>query len=534
MNIDGVVTERVPATPIEDVRCWDLSEGKNAWTRYCTDESKMSGDCSAIYLPANEAELVAVLRHLASSGEHATISGMRTGVVGGAVPQGGAVIAMDAMNAFLGYGEDKDGFFVRVQPNLTLASLNRILRHHPSQQNALQEGVALRVQRQGRFFYPVDPTEQNSSLGGNVAANSSGARSYRYGPTRDWVRRLRVVLPNGDVLDVKRGEHLFQGRELKISTSDGPVLLRLPSYDFNNQVKNAAGFFCHEGMDLVDLFVGSEGTLGVITEIDLRIIPWYHSFSMLFFFPADEDALAFVSSLKSCPELTPDFIEFFDGAALELIRGVQARGALSHLPQPPSNAGSAVFLDLEGEENDLEAIMTALEPLLERNKGSAVNSWCLHDRRGQELLQSFRHSIPETVFQHVGGLKGQHPGIHKMGTDVSVPDAAFPEMMSFYAQVLKEKGLEWVTFGHVGDNHPHVEIILKDMDDFQRAKDACRLFAMKAIELGGSPCAEHGIGKMKREYLLYMYEPEGVAQMASLKKAIDPQGILNRGNILEW
>ena len=348
---------------LSEIKRWDGSLDPLP-SSLLTDESKLSGHAVEVFFPTDEAQLATLLKHLSVQGGHATISAMRTGVVGGAVPQGGSLISMNRMDAFLGLGKDDEGYFVRVQPNLTLRSLQRLLRQRYSSLPQLQAGVGMEMDASGPFFYPVDPTEQNGSLGGNVAANSSGARSYRYGPTRDWVRRLRVMLPNGDVLDITRGEHRFHGREARIVTEDGTVELRLPGYDFNRGVKNAAGLYCHEDMDLIDLFIGSEGTLGVITEIDLRLIPSYPVLSILMFFPGDDEALGFVNDLRLSESLRPDLIEFFDVAALDLIRDVKYKGGLKRLPSPPSYAGAAVFFDIPSHIHDVKSVSDSLRLLV--------------------------------------------------------------------------------------------------------------------------------------------------------------------------
>ena len=151
----------------------------------------------------------------------------------------------------------------------------------------------------------------------------------------------------------------------------------------------------------------------------------------------------------------------------------------------------------------------------------------------RERIRQLRHCIPKTVFEYVASLKGEMPDIHKMGTDMSVPDSAAEEMMSYYAEELDAAGLEYVVFGHLGNNHPHVEIILHSMDDFARAKEVYSKFAVKAVELGGSPSAEHGIGKIKRDYMELMYGKDGVEALRKVKAVLDPKGILNIGNILE-
>ena len=147
-------------------------------------------------------------------------------------------------------------------------------------------------------------------------------------------------------------------------------------------------------------------------------------------------------------------------------------------------------------------------------------------------MRELRHSIPRSIFEYVASLKGEMPGIHKMGTDMSVPDDAADEMMAYYAEQLDAAGLEYVVFGHIGNNHPHVEIILKSMDEFERAKEIYQRFAAKAVELGGSPSAEHGIGKIKTDYMILMYGEKGVEEIRRVKSILDPKDILCRGNIV--
>ncbi|MDD7423664.1 MAG: FAD-linked oxidase C-terminal domain-containing protein, partial [Candidatus Methanomethylophilaceae archaeon] len=122
---------------------------------------------------------------------------------------------------------------------------------------------------------------------------------------------------------------------------------------------------------------------------------------------------------------------------------------------------------------------------------------------------------------------------NKMGTDMSVPEERNREMMAEYGRVLESYGLEYVIFGHLGNCHPHAEIILKDMEDLRKAKEAYAVLARRAFELGGSPSAEHGIGKLKRDYTMMMYGAEGTEGIRRMKMAFDPNMILNRGNIIE-
>ena len=503
----------------------DLSED----SPYTIDECKIRGYADSVAIPENEDDIRSVIR----SGAKITVSGMRTGMCGGSVPYGGTVLSMERFDKILGVGKDERGFYVRVQPFVTVRRLNEFLRRKeylsvPS----LTEGAAEEISKDpDGYFYPVDPTELDGSLGGNIASNASGPRTFKYGPTRNWVRRVRVVLSDGSVLDIKRGHITADGRILKIPFADGIRTVKMPDYEFNTSVKNAAGLFSKDGMDAVDLFVGSEGIFGVITEADLYLAHSHPLISNILFLPNDGDAYA-LSRDFTTTGVTPEFLEFFDSGSLDLIRRSRVDDPrFTEMPDIPEDAGSALFFDLPINE-DLAHSYYLLEPVIKKHGGSLEKSWCGYELKDRERFFAFRHSVPQTIFEYVARLKGSSaPKINKMGTDMSVPLDRLDEMMAYYDEVITRYGLEYVIFGHIGNGHPHVEIILKDMDDFEKAKKAYLELAQKAIDLGGSPSAEHGIGKMKSQYVEMMYGKKGVEEMRAVKKVMDPEGKFNPGNI---
>ena len=201
------------------------------------------------------------------------------------------------------------------------------------------------------------------------------------------------------------------------------------------------------------------------------------------------------------------------------------------MPDIPEDAGSALFFDLPIDDN-LKDNFRRLEHVIAKHGGSLRNSWCGYELKDRQRFFAFRHAVPQSIFDYVARLKGASaPGINKMGTDMSVPLDKLDEMMVAYDEVITRYGLEYVIFGHIGNGHPHVEIILKDMDDLERARQAYMELAAKAIELGGSPSAEHGIGKLKVDYVRMMYGDDGVEQMRAVKRAMDPKYLFNPGNI---
>ena len=501
---------------------------------YLRDESSLTGRAGSVILPYDENELREAIRYANSKGIKVTVRGMGTGVCGGAVPQGGDVLSMEHMSGVTGVGRDDEGYFLRVLPCTTIQEINDLLmsRSFDGLEDVTEGAVSALASEPVPYLYPVDPTEMGGSIGGNIATNASGPRTLRYGPTRDWVRGLRVVLPDGNYIAMTRGEHVADGRRISFPAGRNYYSFELPRYDSRTGVKNATGPVISEGMDLVDLFIGSEGVFGVVTEADIRLVPWYGTVSCILFLPSDADALAVIREMRSDDLVDPEFLEYMDHGSLDLLRGVmEADPALLPVPTLPADAGAAVFTDL-ADTGDMDARFRRLGEILSRHGGSLDATWCGHEASDRSRMRSLRHAIPRSVFEYVASLKSEMPRIHKMGTDMSVPDDACDEMMSFYASELDAAGLEYVVFGHMGDNHPHVEIILRSMEDFERASEVYARFAAKAVELGGSPSAEHGIGKIKTGYIGLMYGEDAVADLRRIKSVLDPNGVLCPGNMI--
>ena len=240
------------------------------------------------------------------------------------MPLEGDVLSLERMTGVIGIGIDERGYFLRVLPCTTIEEINRVLRSRDfSHLIDVTEGARERLASEPvPYFYPVDPTEMSGSIGGNIACNASGPRTYKYGPTRDWVRRLRIVLPEGQFIDFKRGEYKAEGRRMSFPAGRSYFSFDIPSYDFNTGVKNAAGPMFHEDMDLIDMFVGSEGIFGIIAEADVYLAPWHPLVSNILFFPTDEECLAAVREMREDPLVDPEFLEYMDGKSLDLIRGV--------------------------------------------------------------------------------------------------------------------------------------------------------------------------------------------------------------------
>lgn len=450
---------------------------------YLTDASNVRGHAEALVRPRDAAEVSEVLRHCQAHGIPVTVTAARTSTTSGPVPFGGWLLSTERLDAIEHIGVD-----------IATAGAGVLL-------GRLQEAV----EAQGRLF-PPDPTSRHEcTLGAAIACNASGARTFRYGPTRPWVEALDVVLPTGELLHVQRGT---------------PVPADWPTPRWQEpHVKTAAGYA--PARDWIDLFIGQEGTLGVVIRATVRLtaLP-YDVLGIIAFFP--ERPTPFVRAAREAArrdptgDLSPRCIEYFDAACLDLAR---ARGV-----EVPDGATAALFCEQEiASPERADAHMAAWWEALAEATPLADATILAADPAGRARLHALRHAIPAGINEQV-----VRNGMPKVGTDLSVPDAALDEMMDAY----EASPFEHVLFGHIGDNHLHLNLLPRTAEELQRAKAWYDDLARRAIRLGGSVSAEHGIGKLKVHQLAWMVGEETVKAFKDLKRFVDPGWILGRGNLL--
>jgi D-lactate dehydrogenase (cytochrome) len=497
---------------------------------FLIDASNMRGGHAArVVFPESTEEVAEVLARATVERTPLTVSGAGTGVVGGRVPFGGTVLATDRLNRIKeiscerAKNEEKAhegaGGWARAEAGVVLADFQRA------------------VEARG-MLYPPDPTERSCYLGATVATNASGARTFKYGPTRNYIRGLKIALATGDVLDLKRGAVRAEtdGRlSLPLDGGGRSIEVRLPSYQMPRTRKHASGYYVAGGMDALDLFIGSEGTLGVICEVETTLLPQPEGvLSGVVFFGAMEDLLAFVrdareASFKARAEnetrgadsqgmIDARALEYFDEHALEFLR--------DKFPLVPAGAAGAIFFEQETTAGTEESLMALWLALLERHQALLDDSWFARSEHDRARVREFRHALPVLVNEWLA-----HQGQRKVSTDMAVPDAEFARILRFYRETLDASRLQYVIFGHIGDNHVHVNILPRDERGAARARDIYRRFVQEVVRRGGTISAEHGIGKLKREYLRALYTEKHLREMAALKKAFDPACVLGRGNI---
>ena len=437
---------------------------------YLIDASGYRGEADRIFLPKSEAEVVEILRAATREKQPVTISGAGTGVTGGRVPHGGWLMNLNLMDALI-LGE---GYAV-CGPGVLLRDL----------QNAVAP----------KQFYAPDPTENSASIGGTIATNASGSRGFRYGPTRRHVLALRVVLASGEVLVLSRG--MKPPFEVPVLPATGAR-------------KNTAGYYLRQGIDYLDLFIGSEGTLGVVTEAKLALLPApTELFTGVLFFESDGAALDAVDQWRPAAGLR--MLEYIDAGSLDLLRA-----KFSDIPQ---EAQACVLIEREGDDGDLVNEVPAMGA-----------SWFAASAQDRERFRRFRHALPEAVNDTI-----RRRNLIKMGSDFAVPIERNRDMLRVYRETLdREFPGQYVIFGHVGDAHLHVNILPANQEEWKRASELMTEFAREAFRMGGTVSAEHGLGKRKRHLLEIQYTPDEMEKMKSVKARLDPDWLLGRATLFDW
>ena len=416
---------------------------------FLTDSSYMqAGHADRVLFPETADEVAEILRAATRDKTAVTISGAGTGTVGGRIPFTGIVLATDKLNQIRSIIHGGQGGRAVAEAGVRLADFQRFVESE-------------------NLFYPPDPTERSCFLGGNAATNASGARTFKYGPTRNYVQRLKIALANGEVIDLRRGElSADAGGRIRVPLPSGGLLeAQLPTYQMPQTRKHASGYYVAPEMDVLDLFIGSEGTLGVIVEIELRLLPKPEGLlSGIVFFRSEASLLAFVCEARNLSlnnrepgGANAGQLRSLMGRALEVSarptaeplagqdqnnESIDARaleyfdeGSLGFLRQKyeaiPDDAVGAIFFEQETTPATEDSLMTEWLSLLDRHDALADSSWFAVTEQDQAKLREFRHALPVLMNEWFARHRQR-----KVSTDMSVPDEAFPGMLRFYQETL--------------------------------------------------------------------------------------------------
>ncbi|MCX5692418.1 MAG: FAD-binding oxidoreductase [Candidatus Omnitrophica bacterium] len=455
----------------------------------------LGGYADKVILPDNEKEARDCLLEASAKKVPVTISGGGTGVTGARIPFGGWVIATERFNKIIEINEQSST--ATLQPGVRLSDLENELS------------------KKGLTYLP-DPTEPNAFIGGTISTNASGAKGFKYGSTRNYVKRLKVLLSTGDIIDIKRGDYFIsRGRPFSLKLKNKEIKIKIPDYSMP-EIKTAAGYYVKDRMDLLDLFIGHEGTLGFILETDIALSKRPEGVMGFFsFFSSEDDAISFVRDAKTYNAMS---LEYMDENSLSLLR--------TKYPNIPKSAKGLIYFEQDYKKESEPQLIDSWTRLLEKHKALTEDSYFADSDKERAKLKELRHALPDAVNEIV--KKNKMP---KVGTDIAVPDAGFREMLKFYKEKLASSGIAYLIFGHIGESHMHVNMLPRTEEEFKKSQQVYMEFARKAVGMGGTVSAEHGIGKLKHHFLEIMYGKDNLKQMALLKKSLDPSCILGLDNI---
>ena len=273
-------------------------------------------------------------------------------------------------------------------------------------------------------------------------------------------------------------------------------------------------------MDAVDLFIGSEGTLGVTTEIEIKLLPRPEEvLAFVIFFRTEEDSWRFAKAATGSKDLQPRMLEYFDSGSLEFLRPVH--------PLIPKEARACIFVEQESNLSSKKKFSETWGRLF-KNEKALKEIWSGDTPKQQEEFRSFRSALPLAVREFLA----KH-GQVKVGTDTCVPVNRFEELMLFHRQAAGKLGLVNLTFGHIGESHVHLNLLPKNEEESRKARALYPELVKKALTLGGTFSAEHGVGKLKRRYLAEFFGAKAIEEMRIMKQSFDPNFILGRGNLFE-
>jgi D-lactate dehydrogenase (cytochrome) len=494
------------------------------------------GHARGIVYPRTEADVAEILRD-----ERALLPiAAQSSLTGGATPFGEVLVSMSRMNRIVNVSASG----ATCEAGVALSALEASVRDAAG------------------ATYPPKPTFTGALVGGAVATNAAGAATFKYGSTREWVEGLTVVLANGEVLDLSRGRCVASDGCFVIRTAGPDIRVPVPDYHMPAVAKRSAGYFAAPQMDLIDLFIGSEGTLGIITSVTVRLVsPAPAAALALVMCPSEATGIRLAamlreSSLETWRSGTPDgidasAIEHLDRRSLAILQEENAAATLNVAVPTGTELALLIQLELPHTTTTGQAYEQIGSAGTAAADGALVRFCRLIDelgllgatefaapgeeRRAGELL-AFREAVPAAVNRRVGFAKRTIDArIEKTAADMIVPFDRFAEMMQIYREGFSARGLDYAVWGHLSDGNVHPNVIPRSYDDVVAGKEAILEFGRAVARLGGCPLAEHGVGRnpVKQALLKQLYGEEGIEQMRAVKRSLDPQWKLAPGVIFE-
>jgi len=448
---------------------------------FARDASGLEMIPDAVARPTRVEEVMALLEQATAERTPVTAAGAQSSTTGASITDRGIVLSLRGLAAL--HEPDTNARTIRAGAGALVADVRRA------------------AEAAGLLFTPDPTSEEESTIGGAIACNASGARSLRYGATRPHVRAITVVMVDGTLHELRR-----------------PAL-----------EKNTVGFpITH---DPVDWFVGSEGTLGVVVEAELALLPLpRQTLGLAVPFRSEADALAFVVSARRSREVHPRCLEYFDDLAMEIARAsddgtpwAEGARALVYVEE----TGADVHAGSSSDELPLDAWLA----LAEQHGAFASDIRVYDSPAALASARRLRHAVPATMNERGGHYRSN--GGRKVSTDWAVPYPRLAEALHKARGIAAAHGIEQaVAYGHAGNGHPHQNFIARDGGELARIETVVKATLREVLTMGGTVAAEHGIGKIKRRWLPMQASAMQLGVMRAIKRELDPLGLLAPGNVL--
>ncbi len=466
-----------PIIPSDDERIETYSE-----------DTMYKGSPDAVLIARDEKEIVEAIKFCNKNKVPITFCGTQTSMTGASVPDEGLLVSTELIEGLEDIYQNDKGTFAVVKPGTVTALFQKTIAD-------------------AGFFYPVAPTSRDQCrIGSNISTNATGEDSYKYGPVREYVQSLALIMPDGSK------------RTLTREPGEKPVWVR-----------NKAGYL-EDWKNPIDLVIGSEGTLGLISRATIKLLPKTKPFFSAFIpFKSNWDALNFaIDTNLNDADLNPRALELIDSSALKMMKTSRS------FPEIDDEIDSFLYIKQEYEDDDdfvrwIEKWIDKITPIC--GKRLADQSMVALTYNDQEIFRLWRHRIPEAANEL--GRKYWNDGGGKIGSDWWAPMDRLAEMMEHFYKVANASGLPYMGYAHIGCGHPHTNFLAKNPTEKQKALDALASCCRRAVELGGGVAGEHGIGKIHTDLMSIQYSQKIIEKMKSWKREYDPNWILGRGNIFE-
>jgi D-lactate dehydrogenase (cytochrome) len=387
------------------------------------------------------------------------------------------------MNAVKGFETTADGLnLVTLEPGVNLLDLQKHIAALPGK---------------AALFWPPDPTETSATVGGIAAAGAGGICTYLYGDTKEYVQRVRLLKSDGSVQTISRDD-------------PGGALHRV---------------------------LGSEGIAGVFTELTLRLLPKPAAvWGITFFFASEADLAGFADCIRENPPASKTAavaaMEYMDSTAIRMVEERKANMTkIRELPDAEQPCAGLVYLELHGEEGGIEELSEQLMEAAVQYSSDPDTAWAVSASMDIEKMHALRHGAAETANLRIEELRRGDTRLTKLGTDMVFDTVSFAENLRVYREGLRQYDLPACIFGHIGNNHLHVNIFPEDYEAYTRGIALMRQWAREISDRGGKATGEHGIGKLKQRILEGIIPEASIDIYRKLKAEYDPLGLWNVGNI---